>query len=69
MTRSWIQQAHTGDGMVAGFSGHHDSDVGAPAVAGYENHKGNIFDTRQGLQDKADGQLSDTRKRVTTATH
>ena len=55
--------------VCAGLPGHQRFWCWAPAAAGYESHKGNIVDAQQGLQDKADGQLSDTRKKETTATH
>merc|ERR1719453_2583749 len=44
-----------------------DMDVGAPDVAKYENHSGDIIATLQGLLDKAQGQLDDARKTETSS--
>jgi len=40
--------------------------LGAPAAAGYESKSGNILETLQGLEDKANAQLDDSRKAETT---
>jgi cell division protein FtsB len=46
-----------------------DEDAGAPDAAVYESQSGGIVATLQGLQDKAEGQLSDARKKETSALH
>jgi hypothetical protein len=46
-----------------------DDDAGAPDAAVYESHSGNIIDTLEGLNEKAEGQLADARKKETTALH
>merc|ERR1719414_2166677 len=44
-----------------------DQAPGAPAAAVYESQSGGIVDTLQDLREKAESQLSDTRKKETTA--
>jgi len=46
-----------------------DDDAGAPDAAVYESHSGGIVETLEGLNDKAEGQLADARKKETTALH
>jgi hypothetical protein len=46
-----------------------DEDAGAPDAAVYESHSGGIVETLEGLNDKAEGQLSDARKKETSALH
>ena len=46
-----------------------DSDAGALAAAVYESQSGGIFDTLQGLQDKAADQLSGSLKKEIGAAH
>ena len=44
-----------------------DMEVGAPGAAKYENHRGDIIATLQGLRDKAQGQQDDARKTETSS--
>jgi len=46
-----------------------DDAMGAPAAAVYENQSGGIIDTLGDLQEKAEGQLADARKKEETALH
>lgn len=46
-----------------------DAQPGAPAAAVYESKSGGIVDTLQDLQEKAEAQLEDSRKKETTAAH
>jgi len=46
-----------------------DSEPGAPAAAVYEGHSGDIIDTLNGLKDKAEEHLDDTRKTETANLH
>merc|ERR1719434_663912 len=47
-----------------------DADaLGAPAATTYESHSGSIIDTLEDLLEKAQSQLSDSRKKETEATH
>jgi len=46
-----------------------ESEPGAPAAAVYQGHSGDIIDTLNGLKDKADEQLDETRKTETTNLH
>jgi len=46
-----------------------ESEPGAPAASVYEGHSGDIIDTLNGLKDKADEQLDETRKTETTNLH
>jgi hypothetical protein len=46
-----------------------DSDEGAPDAAVYESKSGNIVETLQGLQDKAETQLDEARKKESTSAH
>jgi hypothetical protein len=46
-----------------------DDSMGAPAAAVYEGHSGGIIETLEGLQDKAETQLSDARNKETSAQH
>jgi len=46
--------------------GDEDSDTGAPDPAAYKSQSGGIVDTMQGLLDKAETQLDDTRQTETT---
>jgi len=46
-----------------------DSETGAPAAAVYEGQSGGIVDTLQGLLDKAETQLADSRNAESTAMH
>eukprot|EP00429_Kryptoperidinium_foliaceum_P019406 CAMPEP_0176045870 /NCGR_PEP_ID=MMETSP0120_2-20121206/22773_1 /TAXON_ID=160619 /ORGANISM="Kryptoperidinium foliaceum, Strain CCMP 1326" /LENGTH=693 /DNA_ID=CAMNT_0017379279 /DNA_START=83 /DNA_END=2162 /DNA_ORIENTATION=- len=56
-----VQEAHKTDDA--------DSDPGAPAAAVYESKSGSIVDTLQDLQEKAESQLDEARKKETTSTH
>lgn len=46
-----------------------DDAAGAPAAAVYENQSGGVVDTLEDLQEKAQGQLDDARKKETAALH
>lgn len=46
-----------------------DEDTGAPAAAVYENQSGGIVDTLSDLQEKAQVELDDARKKETAALH
>jgi hypothetical protein len=46
-----------------------DADAGAPDAAVYESHSGGILETMQGLQDKAEDQLSKLRKAEMSSKH
>jgi len=46
-----------------------DEDAGAPAAAVYESKSGSIVDVLSDLQEKAQAQLDDARKKETTALH
>merc|ERR1719265_2911356 len=46
-----------------------DMELGAPDAAVYENHSGNIIDTLENLQEKAESQLAELRKTETSAIH
>merc|ERR1719454_2690166 len=46
-----------------------DGDAGAPDAAVYESKSGSIIDTLEGLKEKAEEQLSDARKKESTANH
>jgi len=55
--------------LVQSSQGSEEDSLGAPAAAVYESHSGNIVDTLESLQDKAQGVLSDARGKETTALH
>jgi hypothetical protein len=46
-----------------------DGDAGAPDAAVYVSHSGSIVDTIEGLKEKAEEQLSDARRKESTANH
>jgi hypothetical protein len=46
-----------------------DEDMGAPAAAVYESHSGGIIDVLTGLQEDAEKQLADARKKEENALH
>merc|ERR1719181_561007 len=46
-----------------------DLSLGAPAAAVYKGQSGGIIETLEDLLEKAEGQLSDARKKETTALH
>jgi hypothetical protein len=46
-----------------------DEGAGAPAAAVYEGHSGGILDVLGNLQEEAEGQLADARKKETNALH
>lgn len=46
-----------------------DESFGAPAATVYESHSGSIFDTLEGLLQKAGDQLGDARKKETASSH
>merc|ERR1719329_509458 len=46
-----------------------DMELGAPDAAVYENHSGNIIDTLENLQEKAEKQLAELRQTETSAIH
>jgi len=55
--------------LVQSQSSDEDTDAGAPDAAAYVSHSGNIIDTLEGLKEKALEQLSDARKKESTARH
>jgi len=59
---AFVQQSSSSDDSNTEFA----EALGAPSVASYEGHSGNILETLQGLSDKADAQLDDLRKKETT---
>merc|ERR1719238_1110659 len=61
--------ASTLTALVQSAQSSDDDDAGAPAAAVYESKSGGIVDTLEGLTDKAEGQLSDARKKETAALH
>jgi len=50
-------------------SGNDDDDLGAPAAAVYKTHSSNILDTLEDMKEKAEEQLSATRKAETNTRH
>mmetsp|Transcript_8555 Transcript_8555/g.23848 ORF Transcript_8555/g.23848 Transcript_8555/m.23848 type:complete len:665 (+) Transcript_8555:64-2058(+) len=60
---SFMQQASVSEDDISEFA----EDLGALAGAVYESKSGNILETLQGLQEKAESQLDDARKKETTA--
>jgi hypothetical protein len=55
--------------LVQSSQNSQDADAGAPDAAVYESHSGDIVETVQGLQDKAEAQLDEARKKETAAAH
>jgi hypothetical protein len=55
--------------LVQSQSSDEDGDAGAPDAAVYVSHSGSIVDTIEGLKEKAEEQLSDARRKESTANH
>merc|ERR1719277_2162045 len=55
--------------LVQSSQSSEEDSLGAPAAAVYESHSGNIVDTLESLQDKAQGTLSDAQGKETDALH
>jgi hypothetical protein len=55
--------------LVQSSQNSEDADAGAPDAAVYESQSGGIVEVVQGLQDKAEAQLDDARKKEAAALH
>jgi len=64
---AFVQQSSSSATNSEAESDEEALDVGAPAGAVYESKSGDLLDTLQGLTDKAEGQLDDSRKKETIA--